>query len=167
MSKINQVRTTLLSASDSQALTESRRNEMRELVAFFGERYGSQSSIDVRKAMKDMGLSFSESAEENSILKASDGITRFAVLGEKGSPEATSKLIRLLGVYLFTNRLVEDDYFYDSRISITEEKLINEFSLLMTLPGFKADEYVPINQLVQWSIDYNIPLPNIRETLSL
>lgn len=169
MESINEERKNILKTSNSNIATSAISRSMKESVELFNSRYRDDDfKFNVRGALQDMGIKFKEDSKSNGVFNESDGSICFMTVRPGQSEEATRELTKYLGVYLFTDIVtMNGDYVDGSTIHHTDEKIVNEFLLLMTLPVKSLDVFTPIEQLIEWSIDYKIPLPVIRTALSL
>lgn len=169
MERVNEERKSILKTGNNNIATSAISRSMKETVELFNSRYRDEDfKFNVRAALQDMGLNFKEDSKSNGVFNESDGGISLVTVRPSNSEEATRDLTRYLGVYLFTDIVtMNGDYIDGSTIHHTDEKIVNEFLLLMTLPVKSLDVFTPIEQLIEWSIDYKIPLPVIRTALSL
>lgn len=169
MVNINEKREDLLSSIDNEEKVKMGKNEVREIVQFLTEKYtASDSTVDIRDAIADMGITIDEESDLNGITVAPSKMTTFNVTGEiLGYNQSTKVLIRLLGIYLFTNEMMYEVYFEDKTLPAPDEEIVNNFLVLLSIPGLNFDSRISIQDLVRWSIDTGIPLPILRSTLSL
>lgn len=165
---INYVRKGLLSSADSKEELTMAENEMKNLISYLNVGYkDNDGKINIRKAISDMGIFIIEQADSDSIVVTGNQNTTFSVQGEPDSPIATKGLIRLLGIYLFTNNMLGKDCYEDKQLSQNDETKLNDFYVLMSIPDIDFDSFIPVQQLVKWSIELGIPLPILKSTLSL
>lgn len=165
---INSVRKDLLSSTDSREELVMAENEIKSLVSYLNIGYKDTiGTINIRKALEDMGIYVIEQADSDSIVITGNQNTTFSVAGVQDTAEATKSLIRLLGVYLFTNNMLGKDCYEDKTLSHTDESKLNDLYVLMSIPDLDFDSFIPVQQLVKWSIELGIPLPILKSTLSL
>lgn len=165
---INSVRKELLSATDPRDELIMAEKEMKNLISYLSVGYkDTNGKIDIRKAVSDMGIFIIEQADSDSIVVTGNQNTTFSVSGDEGSQVATKGIIRLLGVYLFTNNMLGKDCYEDKTLSQIDEAKLNDFYVLMSIPDIDFDSFIPVQQLVKWSIELGIPLPILKSTLSL
>lgn len=164
---INAERKALLTPIDSNDELVGSRQEMKQLVDYLSEKYTDDNGeLDIVQAVMDMGLKIISGSPTNAITLTGVQTTTLAVAAEEYTPDFRTDLTRLLGVYLFTNEVDEEGY-YDTTLTNEEEQKLNSFLLLVKIPELDFNEYFTIDKLIRLSIEFEVPLPILRSTLSI
>lgn len=166
MTELNAERSRLLAPFDFEDELKQARKEMRELVDYLSTKYtNSTGEIDIAEAINGMGLKIITESTSNSITITTGNTVLFSVVAEDGTPEFKAELTRLLGIYLFTNEARPDGYF-DTKLSNEDEKKVSSFILVFNIPELDFSTYLSIDKLIRLSIEFNVPLPILRETIA-
>lgn len=142
-------------------------SEIKDLVSYLNEGYKTDGLVDVKKAIEDMGIHIIEGAEDDTIVVTGNHETTFSTSEETGTKKANKTLTRLLGVYLFTDEMSKDSIFMDKELDRQEEDILNNLSVLISLPDYDFSVLPSTPQVVKWSIELGIPLPILKSTLGV
>lgn len=163
MQNLNEERNKLLSSADMPELFDVK-NSIKDLVNFFDETF---NPLDLSEIISKMGIEIRYNEKDMAILKEAPSSVVFTLNIERDSAQTKQNLLRLLGVYLFTDEMSNNEYYLDKRLSAEDERNLDLFYILFVYPDFDVNSYIPIQDLVKISIEKNIPLPLLRNTLYL
>lgn len=143
------------------------KQEIQEVVSVLSEKYpGGIDPNAIEQAIIDMGIGIDKGSEVNGIEIKNGNEVIFNVDGETFDDETVNIiLIRLLGVYLFTNELNNSSFFEDTTMDPLSEEMVNYFMVIISIPEINVGEHILIRDLVKWSIETRIPLQVLKSTL--
>lgn len=164
--KIQEERDRLNSLGNPEGAKRFEMTSMKETVMLFNQSYrDSDKNVDIEKIYEDLGLESVTGATSNSINISGSKVT-IASVGDFGSKELKRNMVINLGVYLFAEN---GGYGHINSEDIEESytHVVQSFELLMLLPILNLNAVFTIPEMIEWSIEYKLPLPVIRNVLSL
>lgn len=168
---INKERKALLKSASPEVLTKTKDSEMRELVDLLRDKYTiDESLVNLEEATRDMGLILETRDGEPAIEKTAESeVTVYLPSEGISSPEVYNSLIRLLGMYLLTDSVgsANTTVYAKDKLGNEDEHLLQKFRVLMSVPDLEFNSRLSMAELVKISIEKNIPLPVLRDVMSI
>lgn len=164
---INEARNEIMSSMGYAEAIVIGKQEVQEVAYVISSQYyDGANAVDIESAIVDLGIRINKESRINGIEVSDINEVTFHVDGEAFDSDTTTIiLIRMMGIYLFTNELNGVSIFEDRELDPLSEEIVNYFLILMSIPGVDPSSHISTQDLVRWAIETRIPFQVLKNAL--
>lgn len=165
---LNEVRNQLLSAEDYPEKKVLNKDVMSKTIKMLMDKFNLNDDKDLDEIFDKLGitLGLKKATSESYIENKEDEVIFW--LGEDSHSSAEKDVLDLFGLYLFSSLYSPNtEIVYLTNLDSETRDMLNKFNILWKDPNLDFSEYLSIYELIELSVDLDIPLQSLRKAFSI